>query len=74
MKYQPPVLLSSQGRQFYSFSLSDFLLINIVNFHGSGFEGSVEDQEVDITVKIRSDFLVPVQFPFRKVMDVLWPL
>ena len=43
MKYQAPALLSSQGG-----SVSDFLVMDIVNFHGSGFEGSVG---VDITVE-----------------------
>ena len=53
-------------RQFYSFSLSDFFVMNIVNFHGSGFDGSVEDEEVDITVEVRSDFPFHVLVPVPK--------
>ena len=45
----------------------------IVTFHGSGFEGSVEDDEVDITV-VRSDFLFHVLVSVEKGNGVLWPL
>ena len=48
--------------------------MNIVNFHGSGFEGSVEDEEVDVTVEVRSDFLFHVLVPVLKGNGVLWPL
>ena len=61
MKYQPPALLS-----VLLVCLSDFLVMDIVNFHGSGFEGSVEDEEVDITVEVRSDFLFHVLDPVLK--------
>ena len=40
--------------------------MDIVNFHGSGFEGSVEDDEVDITVEVRSDFLFHVLVSVEK--------
>ena len=36
---------------------------------GSGLEGSVEHEEVDITVKVRSDFRFQVLILVLKVMD-----
>ena len=53
-------------RQVYSFSLH-FRGIDIVNFHGSGLEGSVGDQEVDITFEVCSNFRFLVHI--LKVMD-----
>ena len=56
--------LSFARRQVCAFSWDGYR-----NFYGSGLEGSVEDEEVDITVKVRSDFRFQVLVLVLKVMD-----
>ena len=45
--------------------------MDIVNLHGSGLEGSVGNEQVDITVEVRSDFRFRVLVHVLKVMVAL---